>query len=103
MSEWTAAANEKWQQYAQETRKRLEGTGAEPEEVLQDIRSHVETELQNKNLSIVTEEDISQILLRIGYPEASSEEGGGCVRVVGSRVNLGGPLFTNRWGREVVS
>lgn len=69
MSQWTAGAKEQWKRYCDTLRSRLQGTDADVEEVIEDIRSHVDTEIASAELAIVTEHDIQRIVGHLGYPE----------------------------------
>lgn len=74
MSQWTGGANERWDQYCQNLRKRLQHTDADADEVIEDIRRHLETEIAASNLSIVTEQDIQRIVQHFGYPDGEGEQ-----------------------------
>jgi hypothetical protein len=70
MSQWTDSAKAKLEQYLAQTRLSLAGSGADVNEVTEDLRRHVEEEAAARKLGIVTEQDVAQILARIGTPEA---------------------------------
>ena len=70
MSQWTDSAKAKLEQYLAQMRQSLAGSGADANEVAEDLRRHVEEEAAARKLSIVTEQDVAQILARIGAPEA---------------------------------
>lgn len=70
MSQWTESARAKLEQYLTGTRESLAASGADVNEVTEDLRRHVEEEVAALNLTTVTEQDVAQILARIGAPEA---------------------------------
>jgi hypothetical protein len=74
MITWTDTARRSLEEYCQRTRKNLRGSGADIEEVVDDLRRHVEEEIRAAKLSVVTEEDVRRILARVGEPvvDASS-------------------------------
>jgi len=49
----------------------LAGSGADADEVSDDLRRHVEEEVRAANLRIVTEDDVRRILAPVGEPEAA--------------------------------
>ncbi|HOC57058.1 MAG TPA: VIT domain-containing protein [Verrucomicrobiota bacterium] len=70
MSQWTETAKAKLEQYLAQMGKSLAGSGADANEVVEDLRRHVEEEAAARKLTVVTEQDLAQILARIGTPEA---------------------------------
>ncbi len=68
MSEWTETARRALEQYCARAREALAGTGADANEVVEDLRRHVEEEARVAKLSVVTEEDVRRILTRVGEP-----------------------------------
>jgi hypothetical protein len=73
MSEWTETARRALEAYCARSRVALAGTGADANEVIEDLRRHVEEELRHAKLSVVTEEDVRRILARVGEPQAARE------------------------------
>jgi len=71
MNRWSSGAVEEWNAFCTEVRRRLTNSGANPEEVIEDIRGHVEAELTRRNLSVVSADEIKQILAQIGLPETA--------------------------------
>lgn len=67
MNQWTKDAEELWQQFSNDVRRQLE-EGVDPDEVLEDMRRHVEIELQNQNLPAVTKDDLKKVLNRLDLP-----------------------------------
>jgi len=72
MIEWTNSAQRVWSEYTSQTKSSLTGTGADPQEVLEDLKRHVDEEISASKLSVVTEEDLRKILAKIGSPELVS-------------------------------
>lgn len=64
--EWTAAAREELDRHLESARSGLEGSGADPAEVIEDLRRHVQEEARNAQLSVVTDHDVRRILARLG-------------------------------------
>lgn len=68
MNQWTKDAEELWQQFSNNVRNQLDRGEVDPDEVLEDMRRHVETELQNQNLPAVTKDDLRKVLNRLDLP-----------------------------------
>ncbi len=77
MSEWTESARKTLDEYCARFRANLQGTGADANEVIDDLRRHVEEETRAAQLSVVTEDDVRRILVRIGEPAVSAEQKAG--------------------------
>jgi len=71
MVDWTKSANEELDRYFARVKANLEGSEADPAEVIEDMRRHVNEEINSLQLKIVTREDIQGITARIGLPEAT--------------------------------
>ena len=69
MNQWTESARSALENYFAKTRKSLESSGADINEVIDDLRRHVEQEIAASRLTVVTEQDVKQILARVGSPE----------------------------------
>src|SRR5512133_3053553 len=69
MSRWTDAAKMRLEQYFTNLRGSLATAGVDAEEVVEDLRRHVEEEVAARKLTVVTQQDAEQILTRIGAPE----------------------------------
>jgi len=74
MIEWTETARRALDDYCARSKAVLEGTGADANEVIEDLRRHVDEEVRAARLSVVTEEDIRRILTRVGEPGAQLEQ-----------------------------
>jgi hypothetical protein len=70
--EWTNSAREELDKYFDQIRPNLQATGADPAEVLDDIRRHIDEELTALKLEIVTAEDVKRVVLKMGLPGLSS-------------------------------
>lgn len=68
MKNWTSAARQKLEDYFGRVREDLRGSGADAEEVTEDLRRHIQQEVEALGLGIVTEGDVGRILARIGAP-----------------------------------
>ncbi len=69
MRTWTAAARQELEQYFDRVRPALAASGADPNEVIDDLRRHLEQEAAAADLEVVTEQDVRRLLARIGAPE----------------------------------
>lgn len=79
MHTWTDAARKELDTYIIKARAGLTAAGADPDEVLDDLRRHIDEEAAAKGIAIVTHEDVRRIIGRIGpvAPEAPSSGPGG--------------------------
>lgn len=64
--EWTTAAKEELDRHLDGARAGLEGSGADPAEVVEDLRRHVQEEARAAKLAVVTDLDVRRILARLG-------------------------------------
>ena len=71
MIPWTETAAKMWEDFCRRTRENLRGSGADADEVVDDLRRHVEEEIRAAKLNVVTEEDLRRILAQVGEPPAS--------------------------------
>jgi len=71
MQEWTDKAKERLRNYLENARVNLESSGADANEVIEDLRRHIDEEIIAANLQIVTKEDIEKVIsnLKIAEPE----------------------------------
>jgi hypothetical protein len=76
MSRWTETAKARLEQYFSRMRTSLAASGADADEVTEDLRRHIEEEVVARRLSVVTDEDLGQILAGIGPSEAAAVGGG---------------------------
>ena len=75
--EWTDAAHEELNRYFEAIRADLEASGADPDEVINDMRRHIGEELSTLDLQIVAQQDVSRILTKMGIPETDAMEARG--------------------------
>jgi hypothetical protein len=73
MSQWTNSAQKTFDDYCVRTRQSLAGTGADAEEVIDDLRRHIQEEINSSKLSVVTGDDMQRILRRVGEPVNGDE------------------------------
>ena len=74
MNTWTNPALQTLEGYLHRNRKRVLDTGADPDEVVADLRRHVEEEIAALQLPVVTENDVRRIMNQIGpVPEEPIE------------------------------
>ena len=73
MSQWTDAARTELERYFARVRPSLAASGADADEVIEDLRRHLDAEIQSANLRVVTEEDVRRLLSRIGAPQPAEE------------------------------
>ena len=69
MTTWTQAAQAELEQYFQRLRPGLAISGADPDEVIEDLRRHLDAEIAAARLQVVAETDVRRLLARIGAPE----------------------------------
>lgn len=79
MIEWTPSAKEELDRYVSRVRGRLEASGADAAEVVEDLKRHIDEEAAAARLSAVTEEKVRGILARMG---TDGTEGGSWVGLV---------------------
>lgn len=65
MNEWTPNARAVLEQHLNQHRARFAADGAEAEEVIGDLRLHLEREATARRLAVVTEDDVRRILARV--------------------------------------
>src|SRR5437899_9451879 len=71
MDQWSNAAKAKLESYFERVRKNLESSGADVDEVIDDLRRHIQQEAAALNLPAVTEQDVDRILAKIGPAESA--------------------------------
>ncbi|MBN2505717.1 MAG: hypothetical protein JXQ71_03375 [Verrucomicrobia bacterium] len=69
MTTWTDTARQRLDRYFEQIRDTLRTSGADPDEVSEDLRRHIHEEVAARQLAVVTEDDVRRILARIGAPE----------------------------------
>ena len=71
MQEWTDKAKEMLENYLENARVNLESSGADADEVIEDLRRHIEEEIIAAKLEIVTKENVGKVIanLKIDEPE----------------------------------
>ena len=74
MTTWTEAARTELERYFARIRPTLEASGADANEVIEDLRRHLDAEIATANLAVVTEQDVQRLLARIGAPEPPAVE-----------------------------
>lgn len=72
MNEWTATARSLVEEHLNRHRTRFAAAGAEADEVVADLRRHIESEAAAAGLSVVTESDVRRILAKVD-PELLTE------------------------------
>lgn len=65
MTTWTATARHELERHLAGLRPALAGSGADPDEVLDDMRRHVAEEVAAARLRVVTEEDVRRLVGRV--------------------------------------
>ena len=73
MTQWTETARRTLDDYCNRSKAALAGTGADTNEVIEDLRRHVDEEIRAAGLTVVTEDDIRRILGRVGEPKPEKE------------------------------
>lgn len=74
MQGWTASAREELERYCKRARIRLADSGADADEVVEDLRRHIETECERAGLKLVTAEDVRRIAASLGEPDTANPE-----------------------------
>ena len=74
MSNWTTTAREALERYLEKNRANLVLADGDADEVIGDLRRHVEAEIAGLGLSTVTEQDVYRILARIGPVSTESAQ-----------------------------
>jgi hypothetical protein len=69
MTDWTDGAHQVFDDYASKARARLRSQGADPDEVLGDLRQHIAQLAQERGLPVLTATDVSQMLASMSEPE----------------------------------
>ena len=100
MIEWTEPARRALNEYCTRCRVALAGSGADADEVSDDLRRHVEEEVRAANLRIVTEDDVRRILAPVGEPEAAGPPRPASFSILCPR---GGTSSSSRWCRRRTS
>jgi hypothetical protein len=85
MTEWTQAARAELDRYLDEVRATLVESDADPSEVIEDLRRHVEEEATSAGLPVVSAEDVRRWVAKLGPAiEATGGVGRGAPPVVSS-------------------
>lgn len=74
MIEWTESARRVLDEYCRRAKEAVVASGADVEEVSDDLRRHVEEEVRAARISVVTETDLRRILARLGEPQPHPPE-----------------------------
>lgn len=76
---WTMAARRALEQELTRVKRAAQDSGADPDEVLEDLRRHVDEEARAAGLSVVTEEDVRRLMARVAPAWVMREAGAeGC-------------------------
>src|SRR5262245_40460506 len=70
MTNWTSSAKNRLETYFIHIRADLQASGVDVAEVTEDLRRHIEQEAAALNLAVVTDQDVGNILGRIGALES---------------------------------
>ncbi len=73
MTTWTPAARAEWDRYVARSGPDLAAAGADPLEVLEDLRRHVEVEAAREGVQTLTAEDVRRLIARLGPVAADPE------------------------------
>lgn len=66
MDNWTPAARHILNEYLEDNKNRIAAYGGDAEEIAGDLRRHVEAEIARMKLPVVTEQDVQQVLQKVG-------------------------------------
>jgi|GEM_PF-1783791 len=67
--DWSDSAHALWLQYTARIEARLRSDDADAEEVIQDLRIHLEEEQRRRNLQLLSRQDMEAFLRRFGLPD----------------------------------
>ena len=77
MREWTPAAKDEFDRYCASMREKLAAEGADPAEVFEDLKGHLDREAEAAGLQMLTRDDLRRILERLGpvgdRPDAAND------------------------------
>ncbi len=76
MTTWTASARQTLEGHLARLREGLASTGADPVEVAEDLRRHIDEELAHRRIDVVTTGDVETILQRLGLPDSPAAKNG---------------------------
>ncbi|HOO56169.1 MAG TPA: VIT domain-containing protein [bacterium] len=74
MAEWTESAKKQFEAYLEQLKNSLDPEQIDINEVIDDIRRHVDEEINEKEIDIVAEDDIKIIINRLGPPREIETE-----------------------------
>ncbi len=74
MSNWTQLAKAEWEDYCAKMRASLAGTEADPAEVIDDLKRHLDAEIARAGLQVVTVEDVQRLIRQFGGPTPESSQ-----------------------------
>lgn len=66
MPQWSKEAANELESYLSGEQNALDGSDIDADEVLEDLRAHVEEEIRSRKIQVVTRKDVAEILRRIG-------------------------------------
>ncbi|MBI3098970.1 MAG: PEP-CTERM sorting domain-containing protein [Planctomycetes bacterium] len=69
MTEWTASAREEVDRYLSRAADSARADGADPKEVVEDLRRHIEAEVAAAGIALLSRERLCEILARLGRPD----------------------------------
>jgi len=75
MTQWTESARAELEAWSRRVRERVAGTGADADEVVDDLRAHLDAEVARRGLRIVNLTDLQQMLTGLGEPDAPAPAG----------------------------
>lgn len=70
MIHWTEEAEKAFQRYVSLSKRAVESVNADPDEVAEDLRRHIEEELSKGSFTLITEEDVHGVVKRMGVLDA---------------------------------
>ena len=94
MTTWSEAAKHELEQYLERIRSQLEETEADAEEVVADLRRHVEQEIDQLDLPVVSADDVRRVTQKSGMPEKDTP-----VTSPQSKTSAGGTKPKHTWRR----
>lgn len=71
---WTHSARAELEKYFARVRPTIQATGADADEVIEDLRRHLDAEVETARLPTVTEEDVRRLLARLGAPQPPADQ-----------------------------
>ena len=74
MTDWTESARAALDRYLEQARSAAAASGADPDEVVEDLRRHIEQKLAESGARVATHDDLTRVLAGIGTPPVVADD-----------------------------